>query len=69
MATINNEPIFIGIDENRIELNGDEKNEFIADREAMNNDKMQREAKIAEEKQVILDKLGITAEEAKLLLS
>ena len=69
MDLINNsEQIFIGIGNDKIELLGDEKIAFLADREAMNVNQANIELEIKQKRQSILDKLGITEEEAQLLL-
>jgi len=66
------EKIFIGINNERIELVGAEKDAFIAQRELDIEAQKQRiaeaEAKAAQ-KAALLDRLGITEEEAKLLLA
>ena len=69
---MSNEKIFIGIDDERIELTGAEKEAFLADRKATADYQAQIEAeKIAnaEAKSALLARLGITEDEAKLLLS
>lgn len=67
-TTSNSEQIFIGIGNEVIELTGADKEAFIADREAMNLDAETRLAEVREKRQELLDKLGITSEEAQLLL-
>ena len=66
------EKIFIGINNERIELVGAEKDAFIAQRELDIEAQKQRiaeaEAKAAQ-KAALLDRLGITEDEAKLLLA
>ena len=71
MATQINEPIFVGIDNERIELVGAKLAEFIANREQMQAEiATKAEALAAKDaaRQAVLDKLGLTADEAKLLL-
>lgn len=72
MVKSNEEQIFIGNDNQVIELTGADKEAFIAEREALANkvaiQKMDEEAKVIA-KAALLKKLGITAEEAVLLLS
>jgi len=66
------EKIFIGINNERIELVGAEKDAFIAQRELDIEAQKQRiaeaEAKAAQ-KAALLERLGITEAEAKLLLA
>ncbi len=67
--------VIINIDDQVIELKGQELTDFLAQREAENQETLarlnaliaEREAK-AVQRQAILDRLGITADEAKLLL-
>ncbi len=67
--------VIINIDDQVIELKGQELIDFLAQREAENQETLarlnaliaEREAK-AVQRQAILDRLGITADEAKLLL-
>jgi hypothetical protein len=69
---MSNEKIFIAIDDQRIELTGAEKEAFLADRKATADHQAQIEAEAeakATAKAALLDRLGITADEAKLLLS
>jgi hypothetical protein len=65
------EKIFIGIDDKVIELKGEAKEAFLLDRkneaENVKNRKAEAEAKTVQ-RQLILDKLGLTADEAQLLL-
>jgi hypothetical protein len=66
------EKIIVGIDNEIIELTGSALSDFIADREAIaeNEQLLQAERdEKAKEKIALLDRLGITADEAKLLLS
>lgn len=66
------EKIFIGVNNERIELTGADKEAFIAQRELdiQQENKRISEAKAkAAEKAALLDRLGITADEARLLLS
>ena len=66
------EKIFIGINNERIELVGAEKDAFIAQRkldiEAQKQRIAEAEAKAAQ-KAALLERLGITEAEAKLLLA
>ena len=66
------EKIYVGIDDERIELTGEELETFIAERAKRiaeaNKRKAEAEAK-AEAKLALLHRLGITEDEAKLLLS
>jgi len=66
------EKIFVGINNERIELVGAEKDAFIAQRkldiEAQKQRIAEAEAKAAQ-KAALLDRLGITEDEAKLLLA
>jgi len=69
MAT---EKIFIGIDNDKIELTGAELEAFLADRAAMQIKKEAYEAELvakAAEKATILERLGLTEEELKTVLS
>jgi len=69
---MSDEKIFVGIDNERIELIGDAKKAFLADRQNYANFMAQIEAeKIAkaQTKAALLDRLGITAEEAASLLA
>jgi hypothetical protein len=73
MATTNkSEKIIIGIDDKVIELTGVEKDAFIAqqklDIEIANQIKAEAQARAAQ-KAALLERLGITTEEAQLLLS
>jgi hypothetical protein len=72
MVESNEKQIFIGNDNEVIELTGADKEAFIAERQATANkvaiQKADAEAK-ATAKAALLKKLGITAEEAVLLLS
>jgi len=64
--------IKIGIDNNIIELSGDELKEFELDRAKTHKEYLDRKAQQAEnviKRELILTKLGITAEEAAILLS
>jgi sorbitol-specific phosphotransferase system component IIBC len=70
MATQINEPIFVGIDNERIELVGAKLAEFIADRERMQTEFATRtDAQTAKQvaRQAVLDKLGLSADEAQAL--
>jgi hypothetical protein len=69
---MSNEKIFIGIDDQRIELIGADKEAFLADRQNRLDElaaqAAEAEAK-AQAKAELLERLGITADEAKLLLA
>ncbi len=71
MVKSKEEQIFIGNDNEVIELTGADKEAFIADREAKANkvaiELAEVEAKAAQ-RQAIADRLGLTADELKLLL-
>lgn len=66
------EEIKVGIDNEVVKLEGDALKEFIAQREIEHNHYLalvaERKSKAAA-KAALLDRLGITAEEAQLLLS
>ena len=66
------EKIFVAIDNKRIELTGADKEAFLAQREidlaAAAVKQAEAEAK-ATQKAALLERLGITADEAKLLLA
>jgi len=69
MAT---EKIMVGIDDQVIELTGADKEAFIAQREADNAEREAREAEQvakAEQKQAILERLGLTEDELKVVLN
>ena len=71
MATQTNE-VWIGEDDTRRKLEGAELEAFLADRKAIQDAAKAQEAEAkakAEAKVALLAKLGITAEEAVLLLS
>ena len=66
------EKIFIQIGNERIELTGADKEEFLADRKARADYQAQIEVEAeakAQAKAVLLERLGITVDEAKLLLA
>jgi hypothetical protein len=66
------EKIYVSINNNRFELTGADKEAFIADRQIRQNELAAFEAEKtakAVAKSALLVKLGITADEAKLLLS
>jgi hypothetical protein len=66
------EQIFIGIDDQRIELTGADKETFLAQREADNAEREAREAEQvakAEQKAAILERLGLTEDELKVVLN
>jgi hypothetical protein len=69
---MSSEKIFIAIDNERIELTGAEKEAFLADRKATADYqaqiKAESEAK-ATQKAALLERLGITEDEARLLLA
>jgi hypothetical protein len=69
MAT---EKIFIGIDNDKIELTGAELEAFLADRAAIQAEQKTFEAEQAakaEQKQAILERLGLTEDELKVVLN
>ena len=69
MATEN---IYIQIDNDKIELTGEAKAQFIAQREADNAERQAREAEQAvkaEQKAAILERLGLTEDELKVVLN
>ena len=71
MAKSKEEQIFIGIDDQVIELTGEDKEAFIAKREAENVERALFETKYKEKqeaKQNILKKLGLTQDELETLL-
>jgi hypothetical protein len=66
------EAIFVGIDDQVIELTGEAKEAFLAQREADNAEQKAREAEQAAkavEKAAILERLGLTEDELKVVLS
>jgi hypothetical protein len=66
------EKIFVQIDDERIELKGAELETFLADRAASQIKKEAYEAELvakAAEKATILERLGLTEEELKTVLS
>jgi len=72
MAKSKEEAIFIGIDNEVIELTGADKEAFIAQREADNAEREAREAEQvakAEQKAAILERLGLTEDELKVVLN
>jgi hypothetical protein len=67
-----NEKIFVQIDDERIELKGAELETFLADRAAAQTKKEAYEAEQAAkaaEKKAILERLGLTEDELKVVLS
>lgn len=67
-----NEKIFVQIDDERIELKGAELETFLADRAAAQTKKEAYEAEQAAkavEKAAILERLGLTEDELKVVLS
>jgi hypothetical protein len=65
------EKIYVAIDHERIELTGADKEAFLAQREidlAAADAREAKEKEKAEAKAALLNRLGITADEAKLLL-
>jgi sorbitol-specific phosphotransferase system component IIBC len=65
------EQIFIGVDDQVIELTGADKEAFLAQREADNAERQAREAEQAakaEQKAAILERLGLTEDELKVVL-
>jgi hypothetical protein len=70
--TMTTEKIFVGIDDKRIELTGEALETFLAQREADNAEREAREAEQvakAEQKQAILERLGLTEDELKVVLN
>ena len=66
------EKIFVAVDNERIELTGDDKKAFLAQRAIDLASAAAKEAEAqakAQAKAALLEKLGITEDEAKLLLS
>ena len=66
------EQIFIGVDDQVIELTGADKEAFIAQREADNAELKAFEAEQAakaEQKAAILERLGLTEDELKVVLN
>jgi hypothetical protein len=71
-TTSKSEVILVGIDDAVIELTGAEKEAFLAQRVKDDAENKAREAEVAAklaEKAALLDRLGITEEEVKLLLA
>ena len=71
-TTSKSEVILVGIDDAVIELTGAEKEAFLAQRIKDDAENKAREAEVAAklaEKAALLDRLGITEEEVKLLLA
>ena len=62
------EPILIGIDDNVIELKGQDAQTFIANLEADNLAEANRVAQLNADKAALLNKLGLTADELKVIL-
>jgi hypothetical protein len=66
------EKIFVAVDNERIELTGDDKKAFLAQKAIDLASAAAKEAEAqakAQAKTALLEKLGITEDEAKLLLS
>jgi hypothetical protein len=66
------EQIFIQIDDERIQLTGADKEAFLADRAAIQAEREAYEAEQAAkaaEKKAILERLGLTEDELKVVLS
>lgn len=66
-----NEEIWVGINDERVKLEGEALAQFIAQRDAYLEVQAEAEALAAEKeakRQAILDRLGLTEEEAQLLL-
>lgn len=64
--------IWVSNEEGKRKLEGSELEIFLADREAINQEIAQREAEVqakADAKAALLERLGITEDEAKLLLA
>ena len=71
MATQTNETIFVTIDDKKIELTGADLEKFLADRAQRQVEaQAQADAQTAKNaaRQAVLDKLGLTANEAAALL-
>ena len=71
----NSEKIFIGIDNEVVELTGDEKEAFLADKKIIVETEKQIKSELKAEakakaiaRQEIAERLGLTADELKLLL-
>ena len=71
----NSEKIFIGIDNEVVELTGDEKEAFLADKKTIVETEKQIKSELKAEakakaiaRQEIAERLGLTADELKLLL-
>ena len=72
MVKSKEEQIFIGIDDQVIELTGTDKEAFLADRAARQVERQAREAELAakaEQKAAILERLGLTEDELKVVLN
>jgi hypothetical protein len=70
--TMTTEQIFIQDGDQRIELTGADKETFLAQREADNAEREAREAEQvakAEQKAAILERLGLTEDELKVVLN
>jgi len=70
--TMTTEQIFIQDGDKRIELTGADKDAFLADRAAMQAAREAREAEQiakAEQKAAILERLGLTEDELKVVLN
>lgn len=66
------EQIFVQINNKRIELTGADKEVFLADRAAMQAEKEAYETELAtkaEQKAAILERLGLTEDELKVVLN
>ena len=66
------EKIYVGIDNERIEATGEVLAQILADKEIYNQQKLEKEAEAQAKdvaKAALLDRLGITEDEAKLLLA
>ena len=71
MASRSNDAIVVGYGDEAIELTGDAKDEFLADRERMDAEKAAAMAEINLKKVAVLEKLeklGLTEEELRILL-
>jgi hypothetical protein len=71
MTKSDNEKILVQDGDTVIELTGEKKAAFLADRELWANQELERKAQAeakATQRQAILDKLGLTSDEARLLL-
>jgi hypothetical protein len=71
MTKSDNEKILVQDGDTVIELTGEKKEAFLADRKLWADQELERKAQAeakAAQRQSILDKLGLTSDEARLLL-